>query len=60
MSTRRWGSLASKTEKFFVCVFSKKYMKVVWDIQTVVPTKEVAVRDERGGGDTEPRQQSDI
>ena len=56
----RGAKFVQKVQLFFVCVFLKKYMGNVWDIQTGVPTKEVAVRDERGGGTTEPRLESDI
>ena len=38
------GVLGQKVELFFVCVFSKKYMETVWDIQRRVPTDGVTSR----------------
>ena len=59
VQTEGW-KFDQKLEFFFVCVFSKKYMGIVWDTQRGVHPPEVVVRDEQGGWDTQTTRRSDL
>jgi hypothetical protein len=52
--------LDQKVINFFLCVFAKKYMEIVWDIQRVVHTPEVTTRDEESVRDTGTNRESDL
>ena len=52
--------LPSKTDQFFVCVFAKKYVEFVWNVQRRVPKGEVPDGDTEGGTTVQTNRESDL
>ena len=52
--------LPSKTDQFFVCVFAKKYVEFVWNVERRVPKGEVPDGDTEGGTTVQTNGESDM